>query len=203
VTLDTYNGPDLATMIKASKTDTTNDAASVWGSTRNDGLSANVEFTGLKADQVTGTTIHITDGAGFASITDNVNPQDLYQLIVDVTDQTFTQFMFSIHLLNDGHVTVFYQLDGSSTWVEASPNGGYSQKANGNNTYLLQGGVFSAVKVVSDSPFKEYKQNSITLGSVAIPEPGSWMLMLLGFGGMGVALRRGRRRSKPTLMQMA
>jgi hypothetical protein len=29
------------------------------------------------------------------------------------------------------------------------------------------------------------------------------MLMLLGFGGMGVALRRGRRRSKPTLMQMA
>jgi len=108
---------------------------------------------------------------------------------------------FSVQLINDGNVTIYYQMGGS--WFEATPNGGYFQKANGNNTYLLQGGVFSAVKVVSDSPFKEYKQNSITLGNIAIPEPGSWMLMLLGFGGMGVALRRGRRRSKPTLMQMA
>jgi len=203
ITLDTYNGPDLATMIKASKTDTTNDAPTVFGSTKNDGSSANVQFTGLKADQVTGTTIHITDGAGFASITDNVNPQDLYNLIVDVTDQTFTQFMFSIQLLNDGNVTIYYLLDGGSGWTEASPTGGYAQKANGNNTYLLQGGVFSAVMVSSTSPFKEYKQNSITLGSIAVPEPASWALMLLGFGGMGMALRRGRRRGKQTLMQLA
>ena len=203
IQLSTYNGPDLVTMIKASKTNTQNDQSVVFGTTDNAGNGSNVQFTGLKADGTTGTTIHITDGAGFASITDNVNPQDLYQLIVDVTDQTFTQFMFSIQLLNDGNVTVFYMLDGSATWVEATPNGGYAQKANGNNTYLLQGGVFSAVMVSTTSPIKEYKQNSITLGNIAIPEPGSWMLMLLGFGGMGVALRRGRRRSKPTLMQMA
>jgi len=203
IELSTYNGPDLVTMIKASKTNTQNDQSVVFGTTDNAGNGSNVQFTGLKSDGTTGTTIHITDGAGFASITDNVNPQDLYQLIVDVTDQTFTQFMFSIQLINDGNVTIFYQLDGQNTWTEATPNGGYFQKANGNNTYLLQGGVFSAVKVVSTSPIKEYKQNSITLGNIAIPEPGSWMLMLLGFGGMGVALRRGRRRNKPTLMQMA
>jgi len=203
VTLDTYNGPDLATMIKASKTNTTNDAVQVFGSTTNDGSTANVQFTGIKSDGVTGTNIHITDGAGFASITDNLAPEDLYKLIIDVTDQTFTQFMFSLQLINDGSVTVYYLLDGSSTWVESSPLGGYSQKANGNNTYLLQGGVFSAVMVSSTSPIKEYKQNSITLGNVAIPEPGSWMLMLLGFGGMGMALRRSRRRDKHSLMQIA
>jgi hypothetical protein len=31
--------------------------------------------------------------------------------------------------------------------------------------------------------------------SSAVPEPGTWAMMLIGFGGMGVALRRGR---KPT-----
>lgn len=28
----------------------------------------------------------------------------------------------------------------------------------------------------------------------AVPEPGTWAMMLLGFGGMGVAMRRSRRR---------
>lgn len=193
-------------MIKASKTNTVNDQTLVYGSTQNDGSSANVQFTGLLADGTTGTTIHITDGAGFASITDNVNPQDLYNLIIDVTDQTFSQFMFSIQLVNDGKVAVYYMLDGSSSWTLASPTTGYDQKANGNNTYLLQGGVFSAVMVstLGTSPFKEYKQNSITLGApIPVPEPATWGLMLLGFGGMGMALRRSRRRGKPTLMQVA
>ncbi len=34
----------------------------------------------------------------------------------------------------------------------------------------------------------------------AVPEPGTWGLMLLGFGAMGVSLRR-RRRSLPSLAQ--
>jgi len=203
VELSTYNGPDLATMIKASKTNTVNDTAQVFGSTTNDGSSANVMFTGLKADGTTTTTIHITDGAGFASITDNVAPQDLYNLIVQLVDgQTFTQFMFSLQLINDGTVSIYGLLSGGG-WVLATPTTGYDQKANGNNTYLLQGGVFTAVMVSSTSPIKEYKQNSITLGSVAVPEPASWALMLVGFGGMGLALRRGRRRGKPALMQIA
>jgi hypothetical protein len=30
----------------------------------------------------------------------------------------------------------------------------------------------------------------------AVPEPGTWALMLLGFGGMGLALRRRRRKTQ-------
>lgn len=30
--------------------------------------------------------------------------------------------------------------------------------------------------------------------SGAVPEPGTWALMLLGFGGMGIAVRRGRKQ---------
>jgi hypothetical protein len=36
-----------------------------------------------------------------------------------------------------------------------------------------------------------------------VPEPATWGLMLLGFGGIGMALRRSRRRSTRTLMQIA
>lgn len=35
-----------------------------------------------------------------------------------------------------------------------------------------------------------------------VPEPGSWALMLLGFAGVGVTMRRSRK-SKPALMQVA
>ncbi len=37
----------------------------------------------------------------------------------------------------------------------------------------------------------------------AVPEPGTWAMMLIGFGGMGVAMRRTRRRSSAPIMQMA
>jgi PEP-CTERM motif len=36
----------------------------------------------------------------------------------------------------------------------------------------------------------------------AVPEPGTWALMLLGFGGIGMAMRRSRRRTG-ALMQIA
>jgi hypothetical protein len=36
-----------------------------------------------------------------------------------------------------------------------------------------------------------------------VPEPATWALMLLGFGGMGFSLRRGRRSRKTRLMQIA
>ena len=42
---------------------------------------------------------------------------------------------------------------------------------------------------------------SITAAS-PVPEPATWGLMLLGFGGMGVAIRRGRK-SKVRLAQVA
>jgi hypothetical protein len=207
VTFSSYSGPDLSTKIKASTTNTANDTAQVYGSTLLNGASADVQFTGLRANQITTEAIHITDGAGFASITDapgNATNQ-LYNLIIDVTSADFNQYMFSIQLVTDGTITVQYLLAGGGSWTLASPTGGIFQAANANNTYVLQGGTFTQIMVSSTSAFKEFKQNSITLGSVPapLPEPATWGLMLLGFGGMGMALRRGRRRSQPTLMQIA
>lgn len=41
-----------------------------------------------------------------------------------------------------------------------------------------------------------------TGGTPSVPEPGTWALMLLGFGGIGMALRRSHRRNG-ALMQIA
>jgi hypothetical protein len=37
----------------------------------------------------------------------------------------------------------------------------------------------------------------------AVPEPATWAMMLVGFAGIGAAMRRRRRDSKPALMQIA
>jgi hypothetical protein len=216
VTFQSYNGPDLTTQIKASATDSTNNAPYVYGSTDNNGQSADVFFEGFQqAPTYVAENIHITgtnNGSGYASITDSPNndANNFYALIVDVTSSDFNQYMFSVQLVNDGTIHVYYLLSGGS-WNYASldpadPTAGIFQKADGNNTYLLQGGVFTAIMVMSTgSAIKEFKQQSITLGSVPapLPEPGTWAMMLLGFGGIGLALRRGRRRSTPALMQVA
>jgi hypothetical protein len=213
VTFQSYNGPDLTTQIKASATDSTNNSPYVYGSTDNNGQSADVTFGGFNS-ALGNEAIHITGtngGAGYASITDSTlnDVNNFYALIVDVTSSDFNQYMFSVQLVNDGTINVYYLLSGGS-WNYASldpadPSAGIFQAANGNNTYVLQGGVFTAIMIRSTSPIKEFKQQSITLGSVPapLPEPGTWALMLLGFGGVGLALRRGRRRRKPTLMQIA
>jgi hypothetical protein len=207
VSFASYSGADLVPKIKASTTNTTNDASSVYGCTQNDGACANVTFTGRRSDSATLENIHITDGAGFASITDSPNnaTNQFYELMVDLTASDFNQYMFSLQLVNDGTIFVYYMLASGGGWQQATPLLGIDQKANGNNTYLLQGDTFTAVYVRSNSPIKEFKQQSVTLGSIPapVPEPATWAMMLLGFGGIGLALRRSRRRGKQALMQIA
>ncbi len=42
---------------------------------------------------------------------------------------------------------------------------------------------------------REGLSNAVLFQTGAVPEPATWAMMLLGFGGMGVAMRRARRRS--------
>jgi hypothetical protein len=54
----------------------------------------------------------------------------------------------------------------------------YNLFSNGSNPYLL---------------YNNQGQNEAVNFSVGVPEPTTWALMLIGFGGMGVALRRSRQ----------
>ncbi|WP_114227697.1 MULTISPECIES: PEPxxWA-CTERM sorting domain-containing protein [Sphingomonas] len=77
--------------------------------------------------------------------------------------------------------------------------------ANGSNIFNIIGGpgqVYTSASFTTTSPagFTDLKQLRVVLAQSAVPEPATWALMLLGFGGMGVAMRRSRRQS---LRQMA
>jgi hypothetical protein len=64
----------------------------------------------------------------------------------------------------------------------------------GSNTLTITGRAGANALGTSDAAI-------LSTGLAPVPEPTTWALMLLGFGGMGMALRRGRRRK--TLMQIA
>ncbi len=72
-----------------------------------------------------------------------------------------------------GNVTGFYKIDFGSTPTTLGVN--------------LRG-ISNAYLFTSSNP---------------VPEPATWALMLLGFGGIGMALRRSRRRGNQALMQIA
>ena len=45
-------------------------------------------------------------------------------------------------------------------------------------------------------------QSSSVSSAAAVPEPATWAMMLLGFGGIGFAMRRGRKQNR-RLLQIA
>ena len=108
-------------------------------------------------------------------------------------------------------------IGGGPTWAEL---GGYSGKcydagcgytdwinslytivAPGN--YQLRFGVTNWSDTIWDSglAFSGLKLNDVPIDTGAVPEPATWAMMLLGFGGIGMAIRRSKRSR--ALMQTA
>lgn len=202
VTFADYNGPDLTTAIHASGSNLAQDQVQVYGSTTWP-VGEDTIFTGYTTGDV-GTAIHITGGSGFASITDTNGTNNsgvLYALMID--PPAFTDLEFSIQLVSAGTITVWALVNG--VFAQISPLGGIQQNANQNNQYLVSGNgaIIDEIKIVSTAPIFEVKQNSINLAGAPVPEPASWALMLLGFAGIGMTIRRSKRRSSPKLLQIA
>jgi hypothetical protein len=101
--------------------------------------------------------------------------------------------------------------DPSSFLVTLTDSGGdtFSQtltKLNGSNIFNIvapagttyTSGTFTS----SGGGFADLKQLRVTLATAAVPEPATWAMILLGFGGIAISLRR-RRRGAGALMQVA
>jgi len=100
--------------------------------------------------------------------------------------------------------------DPSSFLVTLTDSGGdtFSEtlsKLNGSNIFniLAPAGTTytSATFTSTGGGFADLKQLRVTLAT-AVPEPATWAMILLGFGGIGVAMRR-RRSGRGALMQVA
>ena len=189
--------------------DAAQDALQVFGSAPNNNHDDNITFTG-------NSILHITDG--FAQVQDGGTEGDLNWIIVN-PDDLFSDFKFSTQLEGvSGTVYVYYLLAGSgldanslNSYISCGNSscglaGTYISGKNDNENHELTGATFDGfVVATADSSFSFFqgKQLSYNAAPGAVPEPGTWALMLLGFGGIGMALRRSRRRGKQALMQIA
>lgn len=85
-------------------------------------------------------------------------------------------------------------------------NSGYTETfTTGNQRFGILAGAGETINSVTintpSGAFGAFTQLRIAPAAVAaVPEPGTWALMLLGFGGVGVSMRRRRSR---VLMQVA
>jgi hypothetical protein len=145
----------------------------------------------------------IGGGAGhnFGTISLNLNPRDYggnhdtfnllvtFALPADAGSGSFTaNLLGSLVALSDGGVSIVWQ----------NPVQSFSSTLYGPFTLTLDNVSFSgSLQAGQLFPLSQDITGRI---QAAVPEPGTWALMLLGFGGMGLAMRR---RRKPALAQLA
>jgi hypothetical protein len=113
---------------------------------------------------------------GFTAAEFNLENGDPASFMVNLTDSAGDMFSQTLTKLN-----------GSNIFNIVAPAGTVYTNA----TFSSTGGGFA-----------DLKQLRVTLASGAVPEPATWAMMLLGFGGIGMALRR-RRRGSARLEQIA
>ena len=102
---------------------------------------------------------------------------------------------FVLHLSNGTTETY----TGTDAIVNGVANGNQSSSVtNGRLTFRESAGIYiTSIDLRSTSAALEVDNLGVI---AAVPEPATWGMMLLGFGVMGVSLRR-RRRSTPALAQ--
>lgn len=80
----------------------------------------------------------------------------------------------------------------------------YTATMNGSNRFGVDAGagILTGLTINSNTGFGSLTQLRIAPAVAAVPEPGTWALMLIGFGAVGASMRRNRRRTA-SLQQMA
>ena len=187
----------------------------VFGSSPNNTNVPNVTF-----DAGTAQDVIVTITNGFAQLNDGndcskCSGADWTQIIIN-PDLDFSDMKFALSLTGATDTTnaidVYYLLAGGPTSDADNPANytllGQIFPGTGNNiNFELSGANFNGLmlQVASNQPdttLGTLKQVSYEPAPGAVPEPATWALMLLGFGGIGTAIRRSRRR-RPALLQIA
>jgi hypothetical protein len=120
----------------------------------------------------------------FLRITDGFNDGDQFAVTINGVTSDTSPTVFTGNNIFDNWTSVF---------TDPSIGATYSHM-----TYLLGAGSYTVTGVAILSPFGSGSA-AIELGGVdglpAVPEPTTWALMLVGFGGLGAMLRQSRRKA--------
>ncbi len=112
------------------------------------------------------------DGLGSGSIT-----SILAGLPGNPTDLDFTEVTFS---------------NGTTTFTVPTTNGGASEFGSLANIPIFAGQL-NTLRVMGVSRGEGSFSGTLAFTAGAIPEPSTWMMMLMGFAGMGLVIRRRRK----------
>ena len=168
-------------------------------------------FLGTYGSGLGVTTTAEGSGGGATHTIDNQIQRDFILLkfsrAVSLTNMTVTSFRLTGESVADSDATVFYKNGATAastgllsssyfpqfTSFNVAGTAAAGPRAVDGGTHFSDTWLVSAEVASSGSDaFKDsFKLGSITL-TTAVPEPTSWALMLVGFGGMGAVLRRRR-----------
>jgi hypothetical protein len=157
------------------------------------------------------TTVDFT-GTDFTSINGGTPPSTVsgsFSYDYNAGTQTFTLTDLSTTINGTAYTaanTVATLTGGTALVIGGTPNGAGGLSPNDFVLNLLfnptSGQVTTALQLQTmDGGYHISQANTLSLSSpAAVPEPATWAMMLLGFAGMGFAMRRKRT---PALAQVA
>jgi len=209
VTLATTNGTPLASQIFGIKST----GNPVYGSSPNNTNIPNVTYT---ADTIT--TMDIKSGGAQINDANGGNSKSAspsWSMLIINPDLDFSAMKFALQTTSAGNVDVLYLLTGSgldpnlfSSYTSQCATCSFSSDNKSDDKYLINGATFDGIMLrmaggnalVAPATMFEFKTNSYDLAQPSnVPEPATWALMLLGFGGVGYSMRR---RRKAVIQQM-
>jgi len=171
--------------------------------------TASQTFTGVTADSIT------FSGDGYFHNHGGTGGFNIYAIVNGSTQTIFTYaggVPTDVYFHNHGGTGGFniYAIVNGSTQTIFTYAGGVPTDLyylSGLGTIGFGGGTVTGIQISSTqfvgNAFHAFGNESFTLNvSAAVPEPGTWAMMLLGFGAIGVAMRR-RKPTAVALPQVA
>ncbi|MFZ5719971.1 MAG: FxDxF family PEP-CTERM protein [Pseudomonadota bacterium] len=147
------------------------------------------------------------DIPGAESIPGETTTTHVYDPVTDAFTDTFSFELptglvgFSLSSIGFASNTSLYNVamdfNGTNIAVQQTANGsgGFSYTALSGAFNIAAGGPQLLTISGTGGPDAVFSGTATFEPQAAIPEPGAWALMILGFGGAGAMLRRGRNRT--------
>jgi hypothetical protein len=155
---------------------------------------------GATAVNFVSTTDDLIAGQGQASISSGGQDILINNLTFSVGTGFFTTAEFNLTDQPDNATLIITTAGGVSQEFAIDRNGANRFGIQVTSTDLITSATLNSA--AGFGTFSQLRLGGLTSATGSVPEPSTWAMMLFGFGGVGVAMRR-RRRTGAQLAQVA